>query len=133
MHIDFVALREPVTCSLPTDEAGTTRLVRQFRRVELEKFERAQALQRAGDMAGALVLFYELAAWSVGATEAELAQLAAPDLVRLLGAAQGKLEMVEAALGNALGDGGSSPPMEPPSPPIPASSTMTTAAPSPPG
>jgi len=129
-HLDFVALREPVTCSLPGDEAGHKRLVRQFRRLELEQFEEAQRLQRAGEVVGALALYYKLAAWSVDATEDELARLATPDLVRLLGAAQGKLELVEAALGNAPSDGDSSSQTAPPSPAIPASTTTTTEAPS---
>jgi hypothetical protein len=127
MHLDFVALREPVTCTLPTDPPGHQRLVRQFRRLELEQFEQAQTLQRAGDVAGALPLFYRLAAWAVEATEAELAQLAIADLVRLLGAAQGKIELVEAALGNARSDGDSSSQTAPPSPAIPVSTTTTTA------
>jgi hypothetical protein len=131
-HLDFVALREPVTCTLPTDPPDKKRLVRQFRRLELEQYEQADALRRAGDDVAALLLYDDLCRYAVeGITDAELNALAIIDKVRLLGAAMGKLELVEAALGNVRGGGGASSQTAPPPPSIPVSSTTTPAAPSP--
>lgn len=127
-HLDFVALREPVTCRLPTDPPETKRLVRQFRRYELERWEEAQRLRLAGDAEGALEIYHELAKFALeGLTDRELAAFATPDLVRLLGAAHGKIDLVEAALGNAPSDGVSSNVMVPPSHVTPALTTTTTA------
>jgi hypothetical protein len=126
-HLDFVALREPVTCTLPTDPPGHKRLVRQFRRLELEKFELGQQKHKAGDAVAALDLFDELCRFAVeGVTDTELSALAIADKVRLLGAAMGKLELVEAALGNAQSGGAmeAAPPMS-----SQDSSTTTGAAP----
>ena len=130
-HLDFVALREPVTCQLPTDQPGTKRLVRQFRRLELELYEQADQLRRAGDDVAALLLYDELCRYAVeGITAADLAALAIVDKVRLLGAAMGKLEIIEAALGNARGGGGGLAQTAPPPPPtIPDSTTTTPAVP----
>lgn len=127
-HLDFVALREPVTCTLPTDPPDRKRLVRQFRRLELEQFEVAKTLQRAGDDLGALDVIDALCRFAVeGITDQELDTLATVDKVRLLGAATGKIDLVEAALGNGPGGGDASSPTAPP-PPITAASTTTTPA-----
>ena len=130
-HLDFVALREPTTCTLPTDEPSKKRLVRQFRRLELEQYEEADKLRRAGNDIAALLLYDELCRYAVeGITDTELGALAIIDKVRLLGAAMGKLELVEAALGNARGGGeGLTATETPPLPDIPASSTTTAEAP----
>jgi hypothetical protein len=130
-HLDFVALREPTTCTLPTDPPDKKRLVRQFRRLELEQYEQADVLRRAGNDIAALLLYDELCRYAVeGITDTELAALAIIDKVRLLGAAQGKLELVEAALGNARGGGEESMlTATPPLPDIPVSSTTTHEAP----
>ena len=129
-HLDFVALREPTTCTLPTDEPSKKRLVRQFRRLELEQYEEADKLRRAGNDIAALLLYDELCRYAVeGITDTELGALAIIDKVRLLGAAMGKLELVEAALGNARGGGAESTLTEAPPPSIPVSSTTTREAP----
>jgi hypothetical protein len=131
-HLDFVALREPVTCTLPTDPPDKKRLVRQFRRMELELYEQADQLRRGGDDVAALLLYDDLCRYAVeGITDTELDALAIIDKVRLLGAAMGKLELVEAALGNARGGGGASSQTAPPPPSIPVLSTTTPVAPSP--
>lgn len=125
-HLDFVALREPVTCTLPTDDPKTKRLVKQFRRFERELFEQAQALNAAGDDVAALLLYDDLCRYAIdGITDKELSAMATEDKVRLLGAAMGKLDIIEAALGNAIGDGGASTPKANPSPVIPASTPTT--------
>lgn len=127
-HLDFVALREPVTCTLPTDPPDKKRLVKQFRRLELEQYATADTLRLAGDDLAALVLYDELCRYAVeGITDSELGALAVIDKVRLLGAAQGKLELVEAALGNA-GSGGARSQTTPP-PAIPDSTTTIPEAP----
>ena len=129
-HLDFVALREPVTCTLPTDPPDKKRLVRQFRRLELEQYAQADALRRAGQDIPALLLFDSLCRFAVeGITDDELSALSIIDKVRLLGAAQGKLEIVEAALGNALGGGDASSETALPPPSIPDSNTTTPEAP----
>jgi hypothetical protein len=125
-HLDFVALREPVTCTLPTDEPGKKRLVRQFRRLELELYEQARVYSSVGDDVAALLIYDDLCKYAVeGITDAELGTLAIVDKVRLLGAAQGKLELVEAALGNARSGGDESSQTEAPPPNIPASMPTT--------
>jgi hypothetical protein len=125
-HLDFVALREPVTCTLPTDEPGRKRLVRQFRRLELELYEQARAYSAVGDDVAALLIYDDLCKYAVeGITDTELNTLAVVDKVRLLGAAQGKLELVEAALGNARSGGGESSQTAPPPPTIPDSMPTT--------
>jgi hypothetical protein len=131
-HLDFVALREPVTCTLPTDEPGRKRLVRQFRRLELELYEQARAYSAVRDDVAALLIYDDLCKYAVeGITDAELNTLAVVDKVRLLGAAQGKLEIIEAALGNAHSGGDDSSPMEPPPPATPDSTPTTPEAPPP--
>jgi hypothetical protein len=129
-HLDFVALREPVTCTLPTDEPGRKRLVRQFRRYELEQFEQAEGLRLAGDIEGAIAIYNALCRFAIeGVTDAELSRLSTEDQVRLLGAAHGKLDLIEAALGNARGGGDSSTTTANPPPTIPDSKPTTDAPP----
>lgn len=131
-HLDFVALREPVTCTLPTDPPDRKRLVRQFRRLELEKYEQADVLRRAGNDVAALILYDECCRYAVeGITDDELNALSIIDKVRLLGAAMGKLEIIEAALGNARGGGATSTTTEPPPQIIPDSITKIPEAPPP--
>ena len=133
-HLDFVALREPVTCTLPTDPPGHKRLVRQFRRLELEKFGQAEERRQQGDDIGALVIYDDLCRFAIeGITDAELNTLATIDKVRLLGAAQGKLEIIEAALGNAPGGGVEALKQTPPPSNTPDSNTTTPEAPPLPG
>lgn len=129
-HLNFVAMREPVTCELPTDPPGHKRLIRQFHRLELEKFDQAEERRHAGDDIGALVIYDDLCRFAIeGITDKELNTLATIDKVRLLGAAQGKLELIEAALGNAPGGGVEAPTETTPPPSIPASNTTTPEAP----
>lgn len=130
-HLDFVALREPVTCTLPTDPPDAPkRLVKQFRRVELELYEQANALRKAGDEVAALVIYDTLCLGAVERmVEADLLALSTEDKVRLLGAAQGKLEIIEAALGNARGGGDSSTKTDDPPPSTPDSPPTTPEAP----
>lgn len=112
-HLDFVALREPVTCTLPTDEPGRKRLVRQFRRLELEQYEQAVALNTVAQVSDdpeaireVIDAFDDLCRFAVeGIEDRELAALTTVDKLRLLAGAVGKLEMVEAALKN-VGSGG---------------------------
>lgn len=129
-HLDFVALREPITCTLPTDPPEKKRVVRQFRRLELEQFELAQSHRIGGDAVAALLLYDELCRYAVeGITDKELDAMSTVDKVRLLGAAQGKLEIIEAALGNGPSGGDESSQTEPPPPDTPDSTPTTPEAP----
>ena len=125
-HLDFVALREPVTCTLPTDQPGTKRLVRQFRRLELEQYQQAETLRKAGDEVAAAHLYEALIRYCIdGITDEDLNALTSEDVVRIIATGHGKLDIVEAALGNARGGGGASETMENPPPAIPASMPTT--------
>lgn len=130
--LDFVALRKPVLCRLPDDrEDSPPREIVQYRRLQFEMQERANAMRDAGDKDGATAIVLELVRYALpDITDEQIFRMGEQDWARLLGAAQGKSAMVEAALGNGRGDGDSSTKTENPSPNIPDSSTTTPAAPS---
>lgn len=134
MHLDLVALREPVTCRLPTDPADAQRVVRQFRAAEIDRHRQATAMVLNGQQAEAVGIYLDLLRYALpGITDEEIDALGMQDIVRLLAAAQNKSAMVEDALGNGRGGGDSSGPTENPPPATPALSTTTDEPPSLPG
>lgn len=125
---DAIAMREPVYFRLSTDPEDTPgRLVRQFRKLQMDQWDRVQELYKAdkNDLeAGRITL--DLIRFALdGVTDAELSAFGDDDYRTVLILAQGKVRQLEAALGNARSDGAWSTKTETPSPTIPDSTTTT--------